>query len=297
MRLASFQRNGDARTGLGILLPGPDGDRLVDLRALDPDLPTDCLAALRDWDQVRPAITAAAARAHDAPELTDIRLLSPVPRPGKVVCVGLNYRDHAEEAGVAIPETPTVFAKFSTAVTGPADPIVLPASSTQVDYEGELGVVIGAVTRHVSPAQALGRVAGYLVVNDVSARDHQHRTTQWTAGKSFDTFAPMGPALITADEIDDPQALDLTVRVNGETLQSSNTKQMVFPVAEIVAYLSTIMTLEPGDVIATGTPGGVGAGRTPQRFLRAGDLVEVEIARVGALANPVVAVGSNGGSR
>ncbi len=166
---------------------------------------------------------------------------------------------------------------------------MLPRVSQKVDYEGELGVVIGRRGRHISEAEALGYVAGYLPFDDVSARDYQMRTSQWTIGKTFDTFAPMGPALVTADEIPDPHDLDLQVTVSGEVLQASNTRHLIFSVPRLIAYLSQVMTLEPGDVISTGTPGGVGVARTPQRFLQPGDEVRVEIERLGTLVNPVVA--------
>jgi acylpyruvate hydrolase len=221
-----------------------------------------------------------------------VTLKAPVPRPGKIMCIGLNYRDHAVESNVAVPDYPTVFAKYASCVIGPGEAIVLPRVSTQVDYEGELGVVIGRATpRHVAQADALAYVGGYLPFNDVSARDFQHRTSQWTIGKTFDTFGPLGPALVTVDEVPDPQNLAITVSIGAEVLQSSNTRHMIFPVAELISYLSTVMTLEPGDVIATGTPDGVGAARKPPRFLRAGETVRVEIEGLGALENPIVAEG------
>jgi acylpyruvate hydrolase len=215
--------------------------------------------------------------------------LAPPLRPGKIIGIGLNYRDHAEETGQPVPEYPTVFAKFPNSASAPDAPIELPAASTKVDYEGELGVVIGQRARDVPESEALAAVAGYVVVNDVSARDVQNRTSQWTLGKSFDTFAPFGPFLVTADEVPDPQRLELTTTVNGTEVQHSNTANMVFGVARLVALLSQVATLEPGDLIATGTPSGIGAALDPPRFLRAGDVVEITIEGLGQLRNPVAA--------
>ena len=220
------------------------------------------------------------------------RIGPPVTDPQKILCIGLNYRDHAAEAGMDLPTTPIVFAKFANSLIGPADEIVLPADSSQVDYEGELAVVIGRTARHVAADEALKHVAGVMAFNDVSARDLQMATSQWTMGKAIDTFAPCGPALVTLDEIEDIQDLSVTTRVNGETVQSGTTADMVFSVAEIIARLSRVMTLVPGDIIATGTPAGVGMGRTPPLYMRAGDVVEVEIGGIGALRNPVVAATS-----
>ena len=284
MRFVSFDRGGGH--GYGALVNGS----IVDFGRADGELPATLLDLLEagagGLDRAREAL--AASRTEDQIALDDVHLLAPIPRPGKILCVGLNYRDHAAESNVAPPEYPTIFAKYHNTVIGPRDPIVLPAVTRQVDYEGELGVVIGRRARYVREADALSFVAGYLVFNDVSARDYQGRTSQWTMGKSFDGFAPMGPALVTGDEIPDPQTLDLRVTIGDEVLQSSNTRHMIFSVAQVIAYISEAITLEPGDVIATGTPEGVGAARTPPRFLKAGDTVRVAIAGLGALENPVV---------
>src|SRR6266851_9900877 len=203
--------------------------------------------------------------------------LAPVPRPGKLICIGLNYRDHAAESNMAIPERPVVFSKFATAVIAPGEAVVLPGTSKQVDYEAELAVVIGRRAKNISANRALDYVLGYTAFNDISARDFQFADGQWQRGKSCDTFAPMGPSIVTADEVADPQRLGIRLRVNGQTLQSSNTDQMVFGAVDLVAYIAETITLEPGDVIATGTPPGVGFARQPPIFLRAGDVVEVEI--------------------
>jgi acylpyruvate hydrolase len=223
-----------------------------------------------------------------------VTLKAPVPRPGKILCIGLNYRDHAAESGQQVPDFPTVFTKYANTIIGPGEAIVLPRVSNQVDYEVELGVVIGRRAKHVREVDALDYVAGYLPFHDVSARDYQHRTSQWTLGKSFDTFGPIGPALVTRDEVGDPHKLDIQLSVgrageNGEILQKSNTSNLIFPIHVLIAYLSDVLTLEPGDVIATGTPSGVGAARKPQRFLKPGDVVRIEISGLGVLENPVTA--------
>jgi 2-keto-4-pentenoate hydratase/2-oxohepta-3-ene-1,7-dioic acid hydratase in catechol pathway len=219
----------------------------------------------------------------------DVRLVAPVPRPGKFICIGLNYRDHAKEGGLEVPEVPLIFSKFPTSVTGPEHPVLLPEGSENVDYEAELGVVIGRRGFRVPVERAYDHVLGYTNVNDVSARDFQFGDGQWQRGKSCDTFAPMGEYIATTDEIPDPHVLRISFRLNGETLQDSNTDQMVFGVPELVAYLSRTVTLEPGDVIATGTPPGVGFARKPPIWVRDGDRMEVDIEGLGVLANPVTA--------
>jgi 2-keto-4-pentenoate hydratase/2-oxohepta-3-ene-1,7-dioic acid hydratase in catechol pathway len=292
MRLGSYYAEGGQARACGLV----GGDMLVDLNRADSAVPADLLAIIAQLDELRPRLTRLLG---DPPADASFALsaaeLAPPLRPGKIIGVGLNYRDHAAETGQALPDYPTVFAKFPSSVTGPAQPIRLPAAaSNQVDYEGELGVVIGRCAHSVPEADALAAVAGYVVVNDVSARDVQNRTSQWTLGKSFDTFAPFGPFLVTADEVPDPQRLDLSVTVSGSVMQHSSTANMVFSVAALVSLLSEIVTLEPGDLIATGTPGGVGAARTPPRFLRDGDVVEVAIESLGQLRNPVVGVVASG---
>lgn len=221
----------------------------------------------------------------------EVKRLAPVTRPPKVICLGLNYRDHAIESGLKIPTEPVVFAKFPTAVIGPDAPIILPPDSQEVDFEAELVVVIGKGGRNIPEADAMLYVAGYTCGHDVSARDYQIRRGggQWIIGKTFDTFAPMGPVLVTPDEIPDPHVLRIQCRVNGQTMQDSNTGQMVFNVPQTIAYLSRVMTLEPGDVIFTGTPPGVGMARKPPVFLQDGDVAEIEIEGIGVLRNPVKA--------
>jgi 2-keto-4-pentenoate hydratase/2-oxohepta-3-ene-1,7-dioic acid hydratase in catechol pathway len=212
---------------------------------------------------------------------------APIELPSKIVCVGLNYRDHAEEQGAPLPERPILFAKWPNTLIGPGEPIEIPAVTQQVDYEAELGVVIGAEVRAVSAGNALEAVRGYLCLNDVSARDLQFSDKQWTRGKSLDTFCPVGPVLVPAADVPDPQALRIRAILNGEVMQDSTTANMVFGVAELIAFISEAITLEPGDVIATGTPAGVGAFRDPPVFMAPGDEVTIEIESLGALTNPV----------
>jgi 2-keto-4-pentenoate hydratase/2-oxohepta-3-ene-1,7-dioic acid hydratase in catechol pathway len=225
-----------------------------------------------------------------ATPLSQWRLLAPVVAPQKVIAIGLNYADHAAESGLEPPKAPVSFLNMPNSIIGPGEAIVAdPELSTEVDYEVELAFVIGRRARGVDTANALDYVLGYTLCNDVSARDAQFAEKQWSRAKSFDTFCPLGPWIVTADEIADPQDLGIRTRLNGETVQDSSTKQMIFGVAELVSYLSRYLTLEPGDVIATGTPPGVGFARTPPLWLKAGDVVEIEVDGIGVLSNPVVA--------
>jgi 2-keto-4-pentenoate hydratase/2-oxohepta-3-ene-1,7-dioic acid hydratase in catechol pathway len=230
-----------------------------------------------------------AAPASETVDLAAVKLRAPIPRPPKIICIGLNYRDHAAEAKLAIPDTPTVFAKFPTAALGPGEAIVLPKNSTKPDYEAEFAFVIGRGGRHIAEADWREHVFGYTAFNDVSARDFQMATSQWMIGKTFDAFAPFGPAIVTADEIADPHNLDISLRIGAEVLQRSNTRELIFGIPKLIAHLSSVFTLEPGDVIATGTPSGVGFARKPPRWLRPGDVVTVSISGIGDLVNPVVA--------
>jgi 2-keto-4-pentenoate hydratase/2-oxohepta-3-ene-1,7-dioic acid hydratase in catechol pathway len=227
------------------------------------------------------------ARSHLIP-LETVELGPPVPDPDKILCLGVNYRAHAAEGQQPVPAVPMFFAKFRNSLIGPSSPILLPRVSRLIDYEGELAVIIGRRCKEVSEQEALQYVAGYTIMNDVSARDLQIQTSQWTAGKALDTFAPMGPGIVLASAIPDPQTLLLTTRVNGQVVQHERTANMIFPVAATIAFLSSLMTLEPGDIIATGTPAGIGATRTPPRFLQEGDVVEVDIERIGRIRNPLM---------
>ena len=213
---------------------------------------------------------------------------APVPRPGKVLCIGLNYRDHAAESNMQIPEKPVVFSKFSTCVIAPGEPVIIPSTSQQVDYEAELAVVIGRRAKHVPADRAYEYVLGYTALNDVSARDFQFSDGQWQRGKSCDTFAPMGQTIVTTDEITDPHKLSIKLTLNGKVMQDSNTDQLIFGVPALIEFISQSITLEPGDVIATGTPAGVGFARKPPVFLQPGDQMEVLIEGMGGLGNPVV---------
>lgn len=218
-----------------------------------------------------------------------LELLAPVPRPRKIVCIGRNYLEHATERGFDAPPEPILFAKWANSVSAPGATVVVPEQTVQPDWEAELGVVIGSRCSRVPVEDALEHVAGYTCLNDLSARDLQNRVSQWTRGKAIDGFLPMGPALVTPDEVGDPQQLAVRCRVNGETMQDGHTSLMIWSVAELIAFVSETITLDPGDVIATGTPAGIGAARSPQVFLRDGDVVEVEVERVGTIVTTISA--------
>jgi 2-keto-4-pentenoate hydratase/2-oxohepta-3-ene-1,7-dioic acid hydratase in catechol pathway len=265
---------------------GVHNGEYVDVHAADPELPASVRELLdlgTEWERrARAALPRGIVR-HDP---AGARLLAPVPDPRKIICIGLNYRDHARETGQEIPAAPMWFAKFQNSLIGSGQPIVLPAAyPDHVDYEAELALVIGRRARNVSVENALSHIAGAMPFNDVSARDLQMQNPLWTSGKAIDTFAPCGPALVTLDEIGDLAGLTLRTRIGDETLQEGTTDDLIFGPAELVAWLSRTLTLEPGDIIATGTPAGVGAAQG--RFLRHGDTVEVDIDGLGALANPV----------
>lgn len=269
MRLVTFQRAGEAPEA-GIV----SGNQVWPLG-------TDMISICRGGELPAPS----------APPVNpdSVTLLAPIPRPPKFICVGLNYRDHAAEARMEIPTVPTIFSKFSNVVIGPGAAVILPKASAKPDYEAELAFVIGRGGRHISAARAYEHVFGYTIVNDISARDFQAATSQWLMGKTFDTFGPMGPWIVTADEIPDPHALDISLAIGGETLQSSNTREMVFHIPALIEYISSVVTLEPGDVVATGTPAGVGFARRPRRWLQPGEETVVRIQGIGELRNPIVA--------
>ena len=287
MKLVTFLQEGNYRPGA---LVDRDGrEAIVDLLQADASLPGSVRAILEAGPASLEKAAAAAQTSSFLIEPSAVKLAAPVPNPQKILCIGLNYADHAAEANQPLPEYPIVFCKYSNTLIGSGDAIVLPKVTDQVDYEAEFGFVIGKQARYVSEEDAMAYVAGYLPINDVSARDYQTRTSQWTMGKTFDTFGPMGPALVTADEVPDPHNLAIRLWIGDETLQDSSTQQLIFNVPRLIADLSEVMTLEPGDIVSTGTPPGVGAARTPQRFLRAGDTVNIEIEKLGILSNPVVA--------
>lgn len=284
MRLVSYQ----GETGARIAAVRDRG--YVDLNQADARIPAnmrDFLAAGPDaLERARMAISSGPLLSPDR-----VRVLAPVPNPEKVICIGLNYADHAAETNAKLPSEPVVFNKFPTAVAANGDSIVLPGCSAQVDYEAELVVVIGQGGRHIPREQAWDHVFGYACGHDVSARDWQkHKSAgQWLLGKTFDGFAPFGPELVTRDEIPNAGSLDICLRLNGKLMQSSNTRNLIFPIDQLVAYVSQVCTLKPGDLIFTGTPPGVGMARNPPVFLKAGDVVEVEIEKIGTLRNACVA--------
>jgi 2-keto-4-pentenoate hydratase/2-oxohepta-3-ene-1,7-dioic acid hydratase in catechol pathway len=286
MRLATMQTTSGPRA---VVLHGA---AFVDLHATDPAMPYRVRELLEGGPSMLKAAAETAQRAdavrHDSMRA---RLLPPVPDPAKIICIGLNYRDHAAESGAAIPAEPILFSKYATALTGHDSPIVLPPVSREVDYEAELVIVVGKKGKNIQPEQAMEYVAGYTIGHDVSARDWQLKKEgkQWMAGKTFDTFAPTGPVLVTRDEVADPHNLAIRLRLNGQVMQNSSTKQLIFGVGALLAYLSQVFTLEPGDLIFTGTPPGVGFVKKPPVFLQPGDVVEVEIEGLGILRNPVVA--------
>jgi len=284
MKLARYSVDG--RTTIGVV----QDDQVIDIDRLDPAAPKTIRELLALGVAGRERIAHALRDRPAGRPLAAVRLLAPIPDAQKYLAIGMNYHDHAEEArssGVKVPEHQLWFNKQVSCINGPYDAIYKPRVSEKLDYEAELGVVIGTTAKHVSERDALDVVQGYICVNDVSARDMQFGDGQWTRGKSPDTFCPVGPRLVPRDEIEDPQALAIRCIVNGETLQDSSTSQMIFSVAEIIAYVTRVITLEPGDLIATGTPAGVGVFRDPQVLLQDGDEVSVEIEGLGTLTNPV----------
>ncbi|HEX2913643.1 MAG TPA: fumarylacetoacetate hydrolase family protein [Chloroflexia bacterium] len=278
MKLVAFSRTGDSRPRRGIVV---DDSRIVEVPGSFRDLGDNDLAELAQALEK-------AKTAGESYSLDEVVLHAPVPDTNKIMCIGLNYMDHCLETGAAIPTQPILFAKFNNALTGHKGEIKLDGSSQEVDYEAELAFVIGKQAYHVSEEEALDYVAGYITANDVSARDLQFSQTQWIVGKSPDTFCPLGPWLVTKDEVPDPHNLRIQCRVNGTTLQDSNTGQLIFKIPALISFLSRTMTLEPGDIVLTGTPPGVGMARNPKIWLKPGDTVEIEIENVGLLVNPVV---------
>jgi 2-keto-4-pentenoate hydratase/2-oxohepta-3-ene-1,7-dioic acid hydratase in catechol pathway len=278
MKLVSFSTS-DGRIRPGSLIE--EGSRVVDLSAAGY---ADTLAAITAGvsDINSPG-------AYSAYRLNEVHLHAPISNPPRIFAIGINYRDHAIESGMAIPTTPVVFFKLQTAIIGPCEPIVLPKNSTQPDYEAEFAFVIGKGGYRIPAASWRDHVYGYTILHDVSARDVQFATTQWSMSKNFPTFCPIGPAIVTAGEIDDPHQLNIRLTIDGELLQNSNTRELVFKIPELIEYLSSITPLLPGDIVSTGTPPGVGLGRTPKRWLKPGETVTITIDGLGSLTNPVVA--------
>jgi 2-keto-4-pentenoate hydratase/2-oxohepta-3-ene-1,7-dioic acid hydratase in catechol pathway len=292
MRIISYRTSSHAPWQAGF----EQGGRVIAASAVHDfgDQPSTVRALLEGGQTtVEKAVSAAhqqlEAGAQNSLAFDDLQVGPPVPDPDKIICLGLNYADHAAETHAATPEVPILFAKYRNSLVGPRDEIILPSFSEQVDYEAELAVVIGRTCKDVAAEDALQYVAGYTIMNDVSARDWQMRTGQWLSGKAIDTFGPMGPGIVPASEIPDPQALKLYARVNGQVLQDGTTADMIFSVAKSIEFISTVMTLVPGDIISTGTPAGVGMGRKPPLYLKAGDVVEIEVEHIGSIVNPVVA--------
>jgi 2-keto-4-pentenoate hydratase/2-oxohepta-3-ene-1,7-dioic acid hydratase in catechol pathway len=285
MKLMMFEKDGGAALGL------VEGASVIDLAAADPALPRDLKSLIAAGPPALGPVAAAAARAPASARraLATVKPALPIAPPGKIVCVGLNYALHAKEGGHPIPTYPSFFLRVPTSLVAAGAPVVRPKASIQLDYECELTIVIGKKGRHIPEADALRYVFGYTLFNDVSVRDFQRKTTQWTPGKNFDGTGPLGPWVVTADELPPgASGLRIMTRVNGEVMQDSNTSDMIFSTARTVALLSEFMTLEPGDVIATGTPSGVAHARKPPAWMKAGDRVEVEVEGIGVLANPIV---------
>ncbi len=283
MRLASFSFEDTVRVGVVV------GDEIVDLYLAEPEAPTDMCDFLALGEDGRVMAEMAVERGGNRRPLSDVQLRAPVPNPKKFLAVGLNYGDHIAETGAQTPRFPTIFTKQVSCVQHPSGSVQIPLASKAVDYEGELGIVIGETCRHVSADDAASVIAGYTIVNDVSVRDFQRHTPQFTMGKSFDTHGPVGPLIVTGDELGDPHALDIQTHVNGDLRQNSNTKHLIFNCYDIVEYVTQAMTLEPGDIIATGTPSGVAAAMTPPRWLVPGDTVSISISGIGTLENSCVA--------
>ncbi len=279
MKIATFSFNNTIQTGAIV------GDKII---AVPAERPISMIELLHNSDAMLKQLQEKIDSGQDRMDLTDVKLLAPVQRPSKFFGVSLNYADHIEETGLDKPEYPTFFNKQSSCVIGPGEAIHRPRVSEKLDYEGELGLVIGRRCRHVTQEQAKEVIVGYTICNDVSVRDWQMRSHTWTLGKSFDTHGPIGPWIVTADEIGDPHALDIKTWVNDEQRQSSNTKHLIFNCYFLVEYLSTVMTLEPGDIIATGTSSGVGVKMKPRGYMKPGDVVRVEIENIGLLENPVI---------
>ena len=278
MKFVTFSA-GDGVARAGVLVDGSVVDISSRFRSV--------LSVIHGGDE---ALSAAQSLVSDArTPLDTVKLLAPLPDPPRIFCVGLNYRDHAVESKMEIPKVPTVFLKLSSALVGHLTAIGLPSISSQPDYEAEFACVIAKAGSRIAREDWQDYVFGYTILNDVSARDVQLATSQWTLGKSFNTFAPLGPAVVTKDEIADPHALDVKLSINGEVLQNSNTRELIFKLPDLIAYISSITPLQAGDIISTGTPAGVGLGRTPQRWLKAGETITIEVSGLGTLVNPVVA--------
>ena len=287
MRLVTYDSNGSWRAGILVEERVVDAELAAKSAGINFDGRVSNRAIIQLSEAEQSQLEKAAQELAKSNGLDGALLGPPIPDPDKIICLGLNYKSHAEEAELKLPEVPMLFAKYRNSLIGPTSSIILPKTSQEIDYEAELAVVIGRRGKDIPAENVFDHIAGYMAFHDVSARDLQFRTSQFLSGKTLDTFAPCGPALVI-NEIDDPQNLNITTRVNGKTLQNSNTKYMIFNIVETIVHISQLMTLEPGDIIATGTPEGVGFKRTPPIFLKDGDVVEVEVEKIGTLRNPVV---------
>lgn len=285
MRLVTFEHQGQRRLGVRA------GDQIIDLHKTDASIPNTMRDFLAAGEPALNKAKTASQKGEHGISASSVKICAPIYNPEKIICIGLNYADHAAESGMPIPSEPVVFSKYASSIIAPGDAIHAPSVSTKVDYEVELVVIIGKGGRNIAQADAMKHVAGYMVGHDVSARDYQLEKPagQWMMGKTFDTFAPIGPDLVTADEVADPHNLGIRCFLNGQIVQNSTTSQLIFKIDQLIAYLSHVFTLAPGDLIFTGTPPGVGMGRKPPVWLKAGDTVACEVDGLGRLENPVVA--------
>ena len=289
MRLLTFCKQNESK--IGIVVKVENREMVLDLNNAYPARFKNLKSLLAVWEGHRVQIEKLilSPQPENLYELSEIQYRPVITHPEKIICIGLNYLDHALETNAKIPTSPIIFGKYNNVLTGHLEPIQLTAASAEVDYEAELAVIIGKPGKNIKAADAYNYVAGYSIFHDVSARDLQMRGSQWTLGKSLDTFGPLGPWIVTADEIPDPHQLKISLSIDGEIMQSSNTSEMIFKIPQLIEEISKVMTLVPGDIIATGTPAGVGFTRMPPRFLKAGERVSIEIEKIGRLENPVVA--------
>ena len=287
MKLLMYTTQNNHQAQVGISIQSGGKEKVLALHSIAPNLPASIQELIQSNTLSQVMETLSKPYQAQWYEMDEIKFLPPLLHPGKILCIGLNYRDHALEGGREIPAYPTIFTKATTSLIAHNETILLSQQSNQTDYEAELAVVIGKTAFGVLRHDALSHVAGYTILNDVTARDYQQRTSQWTMGKSFDTFAPTGPYFVTADEIPNPGTLEISANLNGEEVQHSNTKQLIFDVPFLIEYISAVMTLEPGDIISTGTPAGVGVYRNPQRFLQPDDVISISVEGLGTLTNTV----------
>jgi acylpyruvate hydrolase len=283
MRLVTFAEDGVEKIGVRV------GEDVFDVTKASESFGGDMIGVIKGGSAAKEALQTAAAGAQARP-LSSVKLLPPIPRPGKILCIGRNYAAHAAEGGAAPPTYPEVFVRFPSSLIAHGDPLVLPKASEKFDFEGELVMVIAKTGRHVAESDALDMIYGWSLFNDGSVRDYQRKASQWTMGKNFDGTGAFGPDIVTADEVTPGGVgLQLQTRVSGETMQNANTRDLIFPIAKLIWHLTEVMTLEAGDIVVTGTPEGVGYARTPPRFMVPGDTVDIEVEQVGVLSNPVIA--------